>query len=152
MRRSPTYFGARSSSLIRSQSPIWATVVQNSTLGEVRSVPTVIVFDTHGREVLRKYGAFTDEELDGWLTRAPLTRIKAGARPQPYATFEPFAPEPTKNLPSSEIPATEFKAQPVMSVVPVAVIRSKTLCAPAVSHTIATPPSGAGITRGDAAV
>jgi hypothetical protein len=47
-----------------------ALLVQNSTLGEVRSVPTLIVFDAHGREVLRQYGAFTDEQLDGWLTRA----------------------------------------------------------------------------------
>ena len=47
-----------------------AMLVQNSTLGEVRSVPTVIVFDAQGREVLRKYGAFSNEELDGWLTRA----------------------------------------------------------------------------------
>jgi len=46
------------------------TVDQNSTLGEVRSVPTLIVFDAHGREVLRKYGAFTSEELEGWLKRA----------------------------------------------------------------------------------
>ena len=47
-----------------------ATLAQNSTLGEVHSVPTVLVFDAQGREVLRKYGAFTSEELDGWLTRA----------------------------------------------------------------------------------
>lgn len=47
-----------------------ATLAQNSTLGEVHSVPTVIIFDAQGREVLRKYGAFTNEELDGWLTRA----------------------------------------------------------------------------------
>lgn len=46
------------------------TLVQNSTLGEVRSVPTLIVFDSRGREVLRKYGAFTSEELEGWLKRA----------------------------------------------------------------------------------
>jgi hypothetical protein len=45
-------------------------LVRNSTLGEVRSVPTVIVLDAQGREVLRHYGAFTSEELDGWLTRA----------------------------------------------------------------------------------
>ncbi|HYQ28978.1 MAG TPA: TlpA family protein disulfide reductase [Polyangiaceae bacterium] len=45
-------------------------LVQNSTLGEVHSVPTLIIFDAQGREVLRKYGAFTSEELDGWLTRA----------------------------------------------------------------------------------
>ncbi|MEI9951090.1 MAG: TlpA family protein disulfide reductase [Pseudomonadota bacterium] len=46
------------------------TLLRNSTLGEVRSVPTLIVFDAQGREVLRKYGAFSGEELDGWLTRA----------------------------------------------------------------------------------
>ena len=46
------------------------TLVQNSTLGEVRSVPTLIIFDPQGREVLRKYGAFTSEELEGWLKRA----------------------------------------------------------------------------------
>ncbi|HEY0465125.1 MAG TPA: thioredoxin family protein, partial [Polyangiaceae bacterium] len=47
-----------------------ATLAQNSTLGEVRSVPTVIIFDAQGREVLRKYGAFSSDELEGWLTRA----------------------------------------------------------------------------------
>jgi len=47
-----------------------AMLVQNSTLGEVRSVPTLIIFDAHGREVLRQYGAYTDEQLDEWLTRA----------------------------------------------------------------------------------
>ena len=47
-----------------------AMLVQNSTLGEVHSVPTLIVLDADGREVLRKYGAFSNQELDGWLTRA----------------------------------------------------------------------------------
>jgi len=46
------------------------TLAQNSTLGEVRSVPTVIVFDAQGREVFRRSGAFTSAELDAWLTRA----------------------------------------------------------------------------------
>ena len=46
------------------------TLLQNSTLGEVRSVPTLIVFDAHGREVLRQYGAFSNEELETWLNRA----------------------------------------------------------------------------------
>jgi hypothetical protein len=46
------------------------TLAQNSTLGEVRSVPTLIVFDAQGREVRRQYGAFTSEELETWLTRA----------------------------------------------------------------------------------
>ncbi|HET7544190.1 MAG TPA: hypothetical protein VFK05_30175 [Polyangiaceae bacterium] len=47
-----------------------AMLSRNSTLGEVHSVPTLIVFDPQGREVLRQYGAFSNEELDGWLTRA----------------------------------------------------------------------------------
>ena len=47
-----------------------ALLTQNSTLGEVRSVPTLIIFDAQGREVLRQYGAFSNEELDAWLTRA----------------------------------------------------------------------------------
>ena len=46
------------------------TLLQNSTLGEVRSVPTLIVFDAHGREVLRQYGAFSSEDLETWLNRA----------------------------------------------------------------------------------
>ena len=45
-------------------------LLRNSTLGEVRSVPTLIVFDAQGREVRRQYGAFTIEELEEWLTRA----------------------------------------------------------------------------------
>ena len=45
-------------------------LARNSTLGEIHSVPTLIVFDPQGREVLRHYGAFSNEELDGWLTRA----------------------------------------------------------------------------------
>lgn len=45
-------------------------LVQNSTLGEVRSVPTLIVFDPQGREVLRQYGAFSSEDLEAWLRRA----------------------------------------------------------------------------------
>ena len=46
------------------------TVQQNSTLGEVRSVPAVIVLDASGREVLRRTGNFTPDDLNGWLTRA----------------------------------------------------------------------------------
>lgn len=46
------------------------TVQQNSTLGEVRSVPTVIVLDASGREVLRRTGNFSPDDLNGWLTRA----------------------------------------------------------------------------------
>ena len=47
-----------------------AMLRQNSTLGEVRSVPTLIVFDAQGREVWRWSGAFSSEDLDSWLTRA----------------------------------------------------------------------------------
>lgn len=47
-----------------------ATLAQNSTLGEVRSVPTLIVFDREGREVTRKVGAFSVDELDAWLAQA----------------------------------------------------------------------------------
>lgn len=43
---------------------------RNSTLGEVRSVPTLIILDKHGREVSRHYGAFSNEELDDWLSHA----------------------------------------------------------------------------------
>jgi len=43
---------------------------RNSTLGEVRSVPTLIILDKYGREVSRHYGAFSNEDLDDWLTRA----------------------------------------------------------------------------------
>jgi hypothetical protein len=43
---------------------------RNSTLGEVRSVPTLIILDKQGREISRHYGAFSNEELDDWLTRA----------------------------------------------------------------------------------
>jgi len=45
-------------------------LVRNSTLGEVRSVPTLIILDAQGREVLRQYGAFSDEDLEAWLKRA----------------------------------------------------------------------------------
>ena len=45
-------------------------LAQNSTFGEVRSVPTLIILDAQGREARRHYGAFTSEELDGWLTSA----------------------------------------------------------------------------------
>lgn len=47
-----------------------ATLERNSTLGELRSVPTVLVLDREGREVLRKSGAFTVAELDSWLASA----------------------------------------------------------------------------------
>jgi hypothetical protein len=45
-------------------------LARNSTLGEVRSVPTLIILDKHGREISRHYGAFSNQELDDWLTRA----------------------------------------------------------------------------------
>jgi len=45
-------------------------LAQNSTLGEVHSVPTLIILDVEGREVIRQYGAFSNEELETWLTRA----------------------------------------------------------------------------------
>ena len=46
------------------------TLAQNSTLGEVRSVPTVLVLDAQGREVLRKTGNFSVDDLNHWLARA----------------------------------------------------------------------------------
>jgi hypothetical protein len=45
------------------------TLQRNSTLGEVRSVPTLIILDAQGREMLRKTGNFSPEELNGWLAR-----------------------------------------------------------------------------------
>jgi len=45
-------------------------LARNSTLGEVHSVPTLIIFDAQGREVRRQYGAFSDEELEAWLMHA----------------------------------------------------------------------------------
>jgi hypothetical protein len=45
-------------------------LARNSTLGEVRSVPTLVILDKHGREMSRHYGAFSNQELDDWLTRA----------------------------------------------------------------------------------
>ncbi|HYQ46935.1 MAG TPA: TlpA family protein disulfide reductase [Polyangiaceae bacterium] len=47
-----------------------AMLSQSSTLGGVHSVPTLIILDKEGREVSRNYGAFSDEDLDRWLTRA----------------------------------------------------------------------------------
>ena len=46
------------------------TLEQNSTLGEVRSVPTLLVLDAQGREVLRKTGNFSLDDLNQWLRRA----------------------------------------------------------------------------------
>jgi hypothetical protein len=42
---------------------------RNSTLGEVRSVPTLVILDTEGREVTRRTGNFSVDELHGWLAR-----------------------------------------------------------------------------------
>ena len=47
-----------------------STLEQNSTLGEVRSVPTVVVLDAEGREVVRKSGSFAVTELNQWLALA----------------------------------------------------------------------------------
>jgi hypothetical protein len=47
-----------------------STLEQNSTLGEVRSVPTVVVLDAEGREVARKSGSFAVAELNHWLALA----------------------------------------------------------------------------------
>jgi len=41
------------------------TLERNSTLGEVRSVPTLVVLDAEGREVARRAGGFSLEELNG---------------------------------------------------------------------------------------
>ena len=47
-----------------------ATLQQDSTFGEVVSVPTLLVLDREGREVTRKTGNFTVTELEAWLARA----------------------------------------------------------------------------------
>jgi hypothetical protein len=47
-----------------------STLEHDSTLGEVRSVPTVLVLDAQGREVLRKSGTFAVAELNHWLALA----------------------------------------------------------------------------------
>jgi hypothetical protein len=46
------------------------TLEQSSTLGEVRSVPVIVVLDREGREVVRWAGAFSTSQLDGWLVGA----------------------------------------------------------------------------------
>ena len=43
---------------------------QSSGLGEVRSVPTVLVLNGEGREVVRKFGVCTVSELESWVSRA----------------------------------------------------------------------------------
>jgi len=47
-----------------------AMLTRSSTLGGVHSVPTLIILDKRGREVSRNYGAFSNEDLDAWLTHA----------------------------------------------------------------------------------
>ena len=47
-----------------------ALLEQSSTLGEVRSVPTLIVLDAAGREVQRVLGDFSVAELEHWVKRA----------------------------------------------------------------------------------
>ena len=43
---------------------------QSSGLGEVRSVPTVLVLNGEGREIVRKFGVCTVSELESWVSRA----------------------------------------------------------------------------------
>jgi hypothetical protein len=43
---------------------------QDSGLGEVRSVPTVLVLNGEGREIVRKLGMCTVAELESWIARA----------------------------------------------------------------------------------
>jgi len=45
-------------------------VQQSSTFGEILSVPTALVLDARGREIVRKSGSFTVSELQTWLARA----------------------------------------------------------------------------------
>jgi hypothetical protein len=47
-----------------------ASLQQDSTFGEVVSVPTLLVLDAEGREVARKSGNFTVPELEALLARA----------------------------------------------------------------------------------
>lgn len=44
------------------------TLQQNSTFGEVSSVPALLILDREGRELQRRSGTFTVEELDEWLS------------------------------------------------------------------------------------
>ena len=43
---------------------------QSSGLGEVRSVPTVLVLNGEGREIVRKLGVCTVLQLESWIARA----------------------------------------------------------------------------------
>jgi hypothetical protein len=43
---------------------------QESSIAQVRSVPTVLVLDRDGREILRKPGTCTVSELESWVARA----------------------------------------------------------------------------------
>jgi hypothetical protein len=47
-----------------------STLEQSSGLGEVRMVPTVLVLNSEGREMLRKSGLCTVAELESWVARA----------------------------------------------------------------------------------
>ena len=46
------------------------TLEQDSGVGEVRHVPTVLVLDREGREIVRKRGDFSVPELESWIGRA----------------------------------------------------------------------------------
>ena len=47
------------------------TLQTSSTFGdEVSTVPALLILDAEGREVQRRSGTFTVEELDAWLSRA----------------------------------------------------------------------------------
>jgi hypothetical protein len=46
------------------------TLAQNSSLGDVRSVPTVVVLNGEGREIVRKFGTCSVAELESWVARA----------------------------------------------------------------------------------
>ncbi len=45
-------------------------LAQNSGLGEVRSVPTVLVLNGEGREIARNIGVCTVSSLESWIARA----------------------------------------------------------------------------------
>jgi hypothetical protein len=45
-------------------------VEQNSGFGEIRSVPTVVVMNGEGREIVRKTGSATVAELEAWVAHA----------------------------------------------------------------------------------
>ncbi|HEY4106248.1 MAG TPA: TlpA family protein disulfide reductase [Polyangiaceae bacterium] len=45
-------------------------LASNSNIGEVRMVPTVLVLDGGGREIVRKPGLCTVRELESWVAQA----------------------------------------------------------------------------------